>query len=254
MMLLDHCRRIARHSWGLGLNLLFPPCCTFCDDETDPVQAGGPILCSQCIQRLLPGDFGHCARCGAVNRKLVDDSRCVECRDKKLWFDAVKPFGIYRGDLQKAVIRMKQPSGQALAMSVGLLMAERLDLADRLGPPDAVTCVPKFWLRRIVRGANSAETLMSAVADRHPVTALPGLLICRRNTSKQSMLSQRQRQQNVRGAFTVAAGYDLADAHILVVDDIMTTGATANEVARVLRKAGAGHVTIATVGRAVSSY
>ena len=75
------------------------------------------------------------------------------------------------------------------------------------------------------------------------------LLRCRRKTSKQGMLLPNQRRRNVRDAYSVSAGYDIRDACVLLIDDVMTTGATGNELSRVLRRAGARHVSVAVVAR-----
>ena len=94
----------------------------------------------------------------------------------------------------------------------------------------------------------------TAVCPHHNHVDLPvagDLLRCRRKTSKQGTLSPGERAANVRGAFTVSRGYDISDATVLVVDDVMTTGATANEVARVLLRAGAKSVSIVVVARGI---
>jgi predicted amidophosphoribosyltransferase len=236
-----------------AIDLIFPPYCAYCQQESESGTAA-PQLCDGCVQRLLFPNACFCPRCGAVNRKGVDGgAKCVECRRRRLRFDAVRALSIYRGDMQRAVIRMKSRAGQVLATSVGLLMADRLDFSDQGEAPDVACCVPKHWLRRAMRGTNSAETLMSAITWQRGLPALRGLLRCRRNMNKQSMLTLHERFRNVRGALRVGAGYDIATAHILVVDDIMTTGATASEAARVLKRAGARRVTIAVAGRAVSA-
>ena len=77
------------------------------------------------------------------------------------------------------------------------------------------------------------------------------LLYCRRRTQKQGMLLPAERFANVRDAFAVSSSYDIANAHVLLVDDIMTTGATSSEAAKTLRRAGAARVTVAVVARGV---
>ena len=189
--------------------------------------------------------------CGAhktsINHVLGD---CAECRNKKFRFDRVYSLGEYEGRLREAIVQMKYEAGRPLAAATGTLMGRRICRLDFDDKPDLATCVPKFWAKRLTTGVNSAEILMSALARRANIPAVPDALVCRRNINKQSMLSPEQRRKNVRGAWRVAAGYDLSGAHILLVDDVLTTGATVDEIARTLKKAGASRVVVSVVGRA----
>ncbi len=243
-----HLNRIGR----AAVNLIFPPCCAFCRVELENNDAA-PQLCPDGVQNVFTPQCPACPHCGAY-RVVVDttEGRCVECRNKQLRFDVVRSLGEYDGLLQEAVLRMKYEQGESLGAAVGRRMADWCDHVGYDDRPDLVTCIPKYWTKRLVTGVNSAEILMSALAQRAKLTALADLLFCRRNINKQSMLSPEQRRRNVRGAWALTAGYDISHAHILLVDDIMTTGATANEAARALRNARARRVTVAVVGRALN--
>lgn len=115
--------------------------------------------------------------------------------------------------------------------------------------PDLIAPAPMHWIRRLERGTNPPEVLTETMAQALSVPALIDLLRCRRTTRKQGTLLPDQRRRNVRHAFSVSAGYDITGAHVLLVDDVMTTGATADELSRVLRQAGAGRVSVAVVAR-----
>ena len=132
-------------------------------------------------------------------------------------------------------------------MAMGGLLAKCLE--DRVDRPDLIVPVPMHWSRRLVRGVNPAEVLVEVVAARLQVRSLRFALRCRRKTRKQGTLVPSERRRNVRGAYRVSAGYVIKGAHILVIDDVMTTGATADEVARVLSAAGAESVSLAVVAR-----
>jgi predicted amidophosphoribosyltransferase len=106
------------------------------------------------------------------------------------------------------------------------------------------------WLRRVVRGANSAETLGAVLARRLAAPSGVGCLARRRFTRPQSGLSPHARFLNVRGAFRLRPGIDLAEARVLLVDDVLTTGATCGEIAKLLRQAGAAATAVAVVARA----
>lgn len=237
--------------WGsAALSLVFPPVCSHCEKSLDRPEID-PILCDQCVADIFTPKGVSCLRCGAYGVKLeVSRPACSECRDTKLWFDRVVSLGKYEGGLQKAIVQMKYQAGQPLAVAAGKQLAVQMGGTEDFGAVDLISCVPKYWLKRLLAGGNSVEVIMSGLVEPLGVPALPSLLECRRKITKQSMLSPDQRRRNVRGAWCVASGYDISGAHVVLVDDVMTTGATVNEAARALKKAGASRVSIAVVGRA----
>ncbi len=107
------------------------------------------------------------------------------------------------------------------------------------------------WSRRLRRGTSSADVLAEVFARHLGVPSAERLLVRRRNTLPQFNLPPKKRFTNVRGAFGISAGYDLLAERVLLVDDILTTGATCHEVAKTLRRAGARHISVVVVARAV---
>jgi ComF family protein len=147
---------------------------------------------------------------------------------------------------------MKRSRSTTLALAVGRVLARHVALATTTDPPDLVVPVPMHWSRRIVRGINSAELLAESVSAQLGLPLLSRLLVRSRNTLPQFELPPRERFRNVRGAFRARVGYDLTDARVLLIDDILTTGATASDAARALRECGAAAVTVAVAARAES--
>jgi ComF family protein len=146
---------------------------------------------------------------------------------------------------------MKQRVHEALTLSMGYLLADRVreGLAD--SPPDLLVPVPTHWLKRLWRGFNGPDLLVEAIGRRLGVPSADDVIRCRRRTRKQGTLMPSERVANVRDAFAFNADYEIGGAHLLLVDDIMTTGSTASEAARLLRRAGAARVTVAVVARGV---
>jgi ComF family protein len=145
---------------------------------------------------------------------------------------------------------MKQFHEYPLTAAVGHLLADRLAAQLSDDSPDVIVPIPKHWLRRVLRGTNTSEVLAETLSGRLHRPAALGALRQRRRTRKQSLLGRSERQQNVAGALQLARAYDFDKAHVLIVDDTMTTGATANEAARVIGRAGARRITVAVVARA----
>jgi predicted amidophosphoribosyltransferase len=105
-------------------------------------------------------------------------------------------------------------------------------------------------MRRLFRGTNSPEILAWRIAGQLGARVAPGMLFRSRNTLPQADLPPGKRFQNVRGAFGLRAGYDLRDRKVVLVDDVLTTGATCSEIAGVLKRAGAATVVAAVLARA----
>jgi ComF family protein len=230
-----------------GLDLLLPPSCAYCGDEFEPRH--DRTLCDRCRGGLLR-DCPACRRCGASVGGADDDGGCSNCRDQRLYFDEVVRLGVYHDDLRIAALRIKRQHERALAFALGELMVSTVGQRLAAMRPDAVVPVPMHWSRRLLRGVNSPQIIAERIATHLQIPMAPRLLVRRRRTAPQAELSPPRRKTNVRGAFRAARHPDLPGARLLVVDDIMTTGATANEVAKTLKKSGAASVSIAVLARA----
>lgn len=229
---------------GLAVDLVYPPSCASCSDELVP---GSPLaLCATCRAALVDARPA-CPRCGA-SLPPGPDPTCPMCDGRRLRFHAVARLGTYEGALRSAVLRTKRASGRGLAMALGDLLAERAGLEQF--DADVVVPVPMHWMRRAWRGANSAEVIARRLAGRLGLPMRSGLLARRRRTAPQASLPPSRRRANVRGAFRARPHADLPGARVLLVDDIMTSGATANEAARMLAGAGAEFVAVAVLARA----
>lgn len=181
---------------------------------------------------------------------VASAGQCPRCDQLRPHFDAAVRLGRYEGALRAAVLRIKRADEAALATALGelLIHSARVQLTEF--KVDVVVPVPMHWTRRAWRGANSPETIAQRLAAQLRLPMRTNLLSRRRRTSPQASLSPRQRKANVRGAFRAAKHRDLPGARVLLVDDIMTTGATLNEAAKMLSKAGAGFVAVAVIARA----
>jgi ComF family protein len=168
-----------------------------------------------------------------------------------MWFHETIAAGLYEGRLRELLLRMKSDKGDPISLAMGKLLwylrAERL----RQLKIDVVVPIPLHWRRRLFHRTNSAAVLAEVLAGQLRAPLADGLLRRRIATRPQSEMTPPQRWKNVRQAFRVGGSYHLRSAHVLLVDDILTTGATCSEAARTLRKAGAERVTVAVVGRGI---
>jgi ComF family protein len=243
-------RSAAQRSCDASLNLLLPPHCAYCHEDM-PWPVDRALVCTECRELVAPRLGATCRQCGAtIPAAAAGEVNCPRCHGRRWHFDAVYPLGMYRDELRHAVLRMKRPAEEPLSMALGRLLAARV--APRLAEAriEAVVPVPMHWTRRMARGTNSPELLAVPLAAALGVRVERDLLVRQRRTQPHGSLSRRKRHHNIKGALAVRRRYHLDAARILLVDDILTTGVTCNEAARVLRQAGAEFVTVAVIARA----
>jgi predicted amidophosphoribosyltransferase len=146
---------------------------------------------------------------------------------------------------------MKQQQGDALSLAIGELIWQHCGQRLSANEAHVVVPIPLHWRRRLAHRTNSAAMLAEVLSSKLQLPLAEHLLRRRRHTAPQFSLTPPQRWDNVRRAFSVRGGYHLNKAHVLLVDDILTTGATCSEAARTLRKAGAERVTVVVAARAI---
>lgn len=182
---------------------------------------------------------------------------CGGCPATPYPFESVTPLGIYQGAIREAVVATKRGTNAALASSLGVRLGKCLQRTDFAEQIDFVTFVPTHWWRRLLRGGPSGAHRMAISVGKILNVPTIDILATTRWVAKQSLLPDEKREQNVRGAFCLKTSYawkrssNLRDRHILLVDDVLTTGATAKEVTNVLKHAGAASVRLAVVAKAV---
>ena len=151
---------------GRGLlDLALPPRCLRCDDDLSP--RAEICLCLKCIQAIAPELGTCCDRCGAILPEgVVPCESCPACKDFSLKFDAVYHLGRYEGALRELVLKTKRLSAEAVSLTLGRLLAQRL--AEKLAQfgADAVLPVPMHWAKRLFRGVNSPELLADCLGRK----------------------------------------------------------------------------------------
>jgi ComF family protein len=233
------------------LNFLYPPRCAACG-------AGLPIdtkrrVCAPCLAAVEPLYPPLCLVCGAPLSTAGDDERCDHCRAAPPAFDSARAITRYRSgaDGSSAVASLLRRHKYGLDQSLGRALAEYLDAAPSLDADafDVVIPVPLHRSRLRWRGFNQAALLGAALARRLNCALDVASLARVRSTTPQTARDRAQRVRNVRDAFTVRRPLRVAGRRVLLVDDVMTTGATADECARVLRAAGARRIDVLTLAR-----
>ena len=236
-------------------SVLFPSDCRLCDTPLNNISR--IPVCSECLAAIAPVREPQCVVCGDrlfSAQLLMGDGCCPNCRDYGPEFARAVSFGEYEGGLRGLVHLLKYESVLPVAPVLGRMLAS--SIAELLpGCGDAlplIVPVPLHKSKRSERGFNQAELIARAAVKRlrRPIEIATGVLVRQRATISQVGLSREQRIANMRDAFRVRDRRRVQGRTVIVVDDVMTTGTTLSECARVLKQAGAERVWAATVARA----
>lgn len=205
--------------------LLFPPKCVLCrrileKDETD--------LCHAC---------------------RADSPECASFREKRSFLDGWTAVWYYEGTARDSILRYKFHGARSYAGCYGRMLAMKLTREYPDGF-DLLTWIPISRLRRLRRGYDQVELLAKALGQELGMTPVALLKKVRNNPPQSGIAGEAQRRANVLGAYRVAGDPALSGKRILLLDDVITTGATAGEAARVLLTAGAGEVYCGAVAAA----
>ncbi|MEM7394155.1 MAG: ComF family protein, partial [Verrucomicrobiota bacterium] len=210
----------------------------------------GTYLCWDCMSDILLIQPPFCRICGdPISGKVDHEYRCHFCSSNPIYLDRARSAGRYDGALRSMVQDFKYRQALWLCDDlVKLLEAGSLAAFD-CDSIQFVTAVPLHRLKMRQRGYNQAEVLARALARRLGKPMKKNMLRRIRYADTQTHLTASQRLTNVKGAFHSPERQAWQDAHVLLVDDVMTTGATVNECAKMLKESGIGRVDAITVAR-----
>jgi len=228
-------------------SLLYPPACTICSASV----AAGEYLCAECdakITRIVPP---FCAKCsepfaGAISGAFT----CANCAHRTLHFDAAVAAYRSRGIVRRVILDFKYGRQIHLRHPVMHWLLAALD-DDRLRGHrfSIIIPVPLHPARERQRGFNQAGLLAELLSAHTSIQVKPALERIRYTTT-QTAFDRAERMENLHGAFRLRKNADVRDLHVLLIDDVLTTGSTLSECARVLKEAGARSVHAATAARA----
>lgn len=198
-------------------------------------------ICPAC-RAELPWLGPHCERCALP---LASGSLCGHCLRSPPLFDHCVAVWEYGYPIDRLIGRFKYQRQQLEGHLLARLALDRLAAEP---PPDVLVPVPMHWRRRLRRGFNQADTIARHWATALDIPIFSGLYR-RHYQAPQQGLSARQRQRNLRSAFAIRRDASIANKHIAIIDDVVTTAATANSVAAILRTAGAGRISVWCLAR-----
>jgi ComF family protein len=237
----------ATWSFAEGLaDLVWPRNCTLCGSRLPP---GLPErwLCDPCEAAVSTDPFPTCPRCSSTVGPHVNASDgCLRCVNRRYRFDGTVRLGVYDGRLRQAVLVLKHAAGEPLAEYLGRVWTVGCGARLTHPRPTVVIPVPLHWWRRVRRGYNQSAAVARGIAGGLGLPMHDAL--CRpRPTPTQTTRSATERWANVQDAFRLRPGAVVRGERVLLVDDVLTTGATADAASGVLLAAGAAQVWVAVL-------
>ena len=251
-MLTGHIGRACRSAGRMVLDAVLPPLCLRC---AEIVESPG-TLCAACWQGFSFIAPPYCARCAdPFSTDPGAGALCARCLARPPRYRRARAALIYDQESRRLVLPFKHGDRTDMARACGSWMARAG--AELLAEADIVAPVPLHWRRLLARRYNQAQLLARAAVghaeDRARLSLAPDLLRRRRWTGSQSGLRAEERRGNVRAAFDIRPRWaaEIVGKAVVLVDDVLTTGATVEACARVLQRGGARHVDVLTLARVV---
>lgn len=224
-------------------NICFPPSCYICNTFTD---SNG--LCPNCWKNIKWISDPRCEICG-IPFSLSLQKVCVACMKKTPYFDEAISVFVYDKFSKPMVLQFKNGDCTYMAHQFAVWMYRAAE--KRLLDMDMIIPIPISLVKRLKRKYNQSELLAMEIAELSNIEYAPLILNKIKSTKPQEGLSRIARERNLLGSFGVSPKYVslIKDRNIVLVDDVMTTGATVNECAKVLKKHGARRVIVITIAR-----
>ncbi len=225
-----------------GIDLFLTPICFSCNERLVRAQ---DILCRQCQEKAVPLSDNTCPRC----HTLMLNGKCPSCDTGEVFYDFAHSAWLFQGPIKDVIHYFKYQHYSSLATWLGEGMYRAYQEQTELHNCDLITPVPLYYTRKKDRGYNQSE-LLALYLSKKSLICYDKLLKRTRYTASQTLLSKTEREHNLDGAFALKKGKDVSGKRILLIDDVFTTGTTANQIAILLKEHGAKEVNIFTAARA----
>tara|TARA_B100000745_G_scaffold293313_1_gene235097 strand:- start:5308 stop:6042 length:735 start_codon:yes stop_codon:yes gene_type:complete len=217
------------NKWSLFIQQILPATCVYCRSG----HSSNFLLCETCLSTLELAP-AHCRQCNRPLSALSDDI-CGYCLNHQTYVDKlVCPF-LYAGGIEHLIKALKFHKKAYIAHNLAELFLHHITEQQLSPTPSCIVPVPIHWRRRLSRGFNQTEQLCSALANMLAIDSL-SLVKRQHHRPPQSLLSGKVRHTNVVNNFRYHSSH--VPEHVAIVDDVVTTGSTVNEIARVLKAAG----------------
>ena len=238
-----------RAALDAALNWVYPPVCQICGEERATAEQG--YVGERCRGGVRFVTAPFCERCGLpFDGEMSHPFQCANCQGVRLHFRSAHSAVVAGGLMLDVIHRYKYNRALWFEPFLAGLLISRAAPALAAEAWDFIVPVPLYPVKKREREFNQAERLAARLGRAAAIPVNKGLLRRVKPTATQTRLTREQRADNVHGAFAFCGGKKLHGEKIVLLDDVLTTGATTNACARALRKAGAGEICVWTAARA----
>jgi ComF family protein len=231
-----------------GLSFLYPEACQLCDEASATPAEG--YVCAGCWQQVRFIKPPLCERCGLpFEGAITENFSCANCQEMELHFTRARSAVVARGVVLEVIHRYKYSRALWFESFLGDLLARAAAPELAGGKWDALVPVPLHFLREREREFNQAGRLARRLSAVTGIPVRADLLRRTEPTRTQTLLTRAERAANMKNAFSLRGDVSLAGQRFVLLDDVLTTGATTSACARALNEAGAAEVCVWTVAR-----
>ena len=231
-----------------ALNLIYPMRCVVCRADLDP--EGALYLCPEHRRGIRFIEESFCSVCGKKLYTLPeDDLVCSNCREVKRYFDHGYTVAIYEEAMQALIHDFKYRGKEFLKYVLQRMVYDGVLRHVNYGDIDLIVPVPLHWRRYMKRGFNQAFEPFRLTSKKLCIPVMVRNFRRIRHTKLQVRVPAKERLANIKGAFQVMNPDSLRGKRVMLVDDVLTTSATVNECARILKKAKVKEVTVVTLAQ-----
>lgn len=232
--------------WGRAIDIIYPPCCPFCDLPLE--KPGGLGICTACQREIVYITERYCLKCGKALLQELEEY-CWDCRRHSHYYEQARAILSYQKKTKEALYRFKKSNRQEYAAFFGKEICRLLGRWLYNLEGDYLIPIPLYKKNERARGYNQAELLANEIGAQLQIPVGKNILQKIQETKQQKDLGRADRRKNLESVFWVPPEgcRIIKGKRIILVDDIYTTGATVDAAARMLKKSGAKEVYVVTV-------
>jgi len=236
--------------WWDVLDFIYPQRCPVCQTA---LSSGRELMCQNCMFKFREKERLLGPYCPSCKRQLPSLSDGCECEESDQALEAVFSLGVYDEETEALIENFKYRRKRRLGAFLSEVLSERLLNSAEFPTADFIVAVPLHKRKLRERGFNQSKIIASQLSEKLGIPVLSDSVIRKRNTRTQTGLSREERRKNVKDAFKLTGKVDLKGRRLLLVDDVLTTGATVSECARTLKNAGAKKIWGVTLAVAIGT-
>ena len=233
------------------LSLIYPSNCLICKEHII-THSPTDVLCLQCLSKIKNNIPPFCVKCSRHLSTVSKSNKCNSCKEMSPYFDFAWSSCLYIDPLKNLLQRFKYHQKTLLRQTFCQLMITFIEKYQLdIHQFDIIVPIPLFSSKLRERGFNQSVLLANEIGKHFNIPVNNDIIVRTANTKSQTILNKKERWTNIKGAFRIKPSINISNKSILIIDDLITTGATSSEAARVLKENRANTIGILTLATAI---